>query len=179
MYGKHDQLENLIKIIWFDFWPSNSFGKELEDEIAINSKRTLIPIILEMTLGSMYSIVCILLPFFTTSLLLYQAWYPPGWNRNLFESIINILYSYVMIYIINTMICAYDLLYTSLCINCISQYQLLCHAVKFIGTRKEAEVIHKIQSKNDVENLPTVEGLEGNAMKLLIICAKHHQLLIR
>nr|QBB72940.1 odorant receptor [Protaetia brevitarsis] len=178
LYGKRDQLKDIIKIVWNDFWPSNTFGKELEEKISTNTKDILIPIILQMAVGSIYSTICIFLPFVATPSFVYHAWYPPGWDRSLFQTILNILRSYLMTYVINSMVCAYDLLYTALCINCISQYLQLSYALKFIGTRKELEVILKIQGK-DNKNPSIIQNDEGRVMKLLIICAKHHQMLIR
>lgn len=173
LYGKSDQLDNLMKLILHDFWPSNLLGAETERKIAETARRILIPIIMQITFGTSYCICCIFLPFLKIqSLLLHQAWYPNGLDERPIQMTAQIIKSYTMNFVDCFTISSYDLFYVAICINCSAQFRLVCGVIENLCSKKDRAIIWKIKDK------PTFGNEEEVATELLVICLKHHQKLL-
>lgn len=131
-------------------------------------------------IASIYSTICLFLPFFEETVLLHEAWYPPGWDRNFMFKLIHVFQSLLAIYTDLGMICAYDLLYVTLCINCSAQFQLLCGAMELIGSGNDKDAISSIQAcSNDIETPSSYHKGEKDEIKLLSICVNYHLKLIQ
>nr|QBB72942.1 odorant receptor [Protaetia brevitarsis] len=172
--GKSNQLDDLVKLILHDFWPSNVLGPKTDRRIAKATRRILTPIVLQSTFGVCYSICCVFLPIFKTqNLLLHQAWYPKGLDEHLIQKALQIMKSYTMNYLDCLTVTSFDLLYVAMCVNCSAQFRLLCGAIETLGTGKDRAMIWRITNK------PTGGNEKEVARELLVICLEHHQKLIK
>lgn len=184
IFVKSNHLSNLINLVWNDFWPSNTLGIELEKKIYNTTKKVMIPILLEIIMSIVYSSICLFLPLLlpkTTPILLQEAWYPLGWDRNFISKLVHMYKSLVAVYTVTGMICSYDFIYIVLCVNCAAQFHLLCGAIEFIGSGKDRDIINKIQRNNKVNENSSMFCKKENIdeVELLSICVKQHQKLIQ
>lgn len=150
----------------------------MENKLAQDTRRLLAPILVEITIGLIYSIYCCILSLSKMELA-YPAWYPFDLSKSPACEMVLILQIYLTIYVDTCIICGYDFLYNSFCINFAAQFQLLCSAMEYIGSEEENLIIERIQNQTNMKNERSFNGVGDQEGVLLRICAKHHQKLIR
>lgn len=175
-----DSLSTIIKTVWYEFWPSHSLGSPVQEDIKNDSKRLLIGFFTVYATGCLFLLLLILAPAIDgVRKLPYSTWYPFEWTTSPIYEMLYTIQVYVAIYIIANCVCGYDFLYCSLCANCVAQFRLLNKAVVYIGTGKEAELIDFLLKIPGVNYQPVRGRMNDDERKLLVICIKHHQKLIR
>ncbi|KAK9712317.1 7tm Odorant receptor [Popillia japonica] len=206
LYSKRYSLAKLIKTVRNEFWPSNLMDVETKTIIIKDTNEVLINTLTEyvaaFTSRVMLIVVRLLendrellcyiwLPFDYTKTPAYQImyliqayvttflcyiWLPFDYTKTPAYQIMYLIQAYVTTFIDVTVVVGYDMMYGSICSNCIAQFHLLNAAVKYIGTGKEEEIIEKISRVDESVYEIKEKNLEK---KLFVICVRKHQKLLR
>ncbi|KAI4456945.1 odorant receptor [Holotrichia oblita] len=180
MFFRHKDLTFIIKMVWYEFWPSNTMGTITENHIKTDSKRLLLLFFVVYGTGCMFLLLLIIGPaIIGVRKLPYSSWYPFDWSTTPTYEILYTIQVYVAIYIIANTVCGYDFLYCSICANCVAQYRLLNEAIKYIGSGREEILTDFLFGLPGVNYRPVITKEYEDARKLLVICVNHHQKLIK
>lgn len=180
IFFRHKDLTFIIKMVWYEFWPSNTMGTTTEDHIKTDSKRLLVLFFVVYGTGCMFLLLLIIAPaIIGVRKLPYSSWYPFDWSLSPTYEILYTIQVYVAIYIIANTVCGYDFLYCSVCANCVAQYRLLNEAIKYIGSGREKILTDLLFGIPGVGYRPVLTKEYEDERKLLVICVNHHQKLIK
>lgn len=155
-------------------------GDTVECKISKLSTRILKAFYTELSISIIYAILAVILPLSRTpKVLFHQASYPFDLTKPSGYTIAYCIQSYMTFYVNVSVICAYDLIYEAICVNCATQFRLLCVALEYIGTGKEKEILEKIEDLAGGKKKRNCIRDEKINEELLIVCVKHHQRLIK
>nr|AVH87266.1 odorant receptor 25 [Holotrichia parallela] len=178
-YYKAEEMNEVIKIIRHEFWPSNIMGKDLDCKIRGNSKILLSVLLVQYVFAVAFLLFYVILPLIQgTKQLPHTSWYPFDWSATPAYEILYCLQAYITVYFNENVVCAYDSLYCSICANCVAQFRLLSEAVKHIGTGREDEIAGSLLKIPGVNYRATLNVEDYDERRLLVICIRHHQKLI-
>ncbi|GJQ88303.1 hypothetical protein Trydic_g3782 [Trypoxylus dichotomus] len=177
LYHKSVELTALIKIIRYEFWPSDIMGSKTDRKIRKDANilstlvlTTLVTSIAFLTLSTMLPLVK------PGRQLPYSSWYPFDWTVTPAYQIIYSFQAYFNAFVDISAVLGYDNLFYSVCFNCTAQFRLLCEAVRLVGSGKEGEVIERLSKIPGIVEDTVVGDPER---RLLVICVRHHQKLIK
>ncbi|GJQ83671.1 hypothetical protein Trydic_g14380 [Trypoxylus dichotomus] len=160
LYFRSGELKEIISTIKYEFWPSNGFGRNVEDLIRQESRSLLVRCIMPYVSAITFLAQISLAPLIKGDRALpYDSWYPFNWRSSPTYEIIYALQLYMTLFINGNAVCGTDFLYCSICANCTIQFRLLCKAIKQIGKGKERELTEYLL------NIPGSEELGKEAFK--------------
>lgn len=179
LYLKSEDLNQIIKSIRTEFWPSDSLGKDIKTQIKLETKKLLYVCFIPYIAGIFFLSQIILGPLLEgVRVLPYNSWYPFNWSKTPIYEILYVLQGYMTIYVNLNIVCGTDSLYCFICANCTAQFRLLCGMIEEIGRGKEnvySQLLLKIPGV-------TYTGISNeefeNERRLLVLCIQHHQKLL-
>lgn len=179
-FWKSKDLNKIIEIISEEFWPADIMGKTTRDDIKRYSKSLMMVFIIQYISAVAFLSFYVILPVTKPGKQLpHTSWFPFDVTSSPYYEIIFIWQAYLTVYINENVVCAYDTLYCAICGNCIAQFRLLNTALRYIGSGKEDVIVGKLLQTPGVTYESIGDDSAKAERKLLVICIKHHQKLIK
>ncbi|KAK9712314.1 7tm Odorant receptor [Popillia japonica] len=176
LFSKRYSLTKLIKTVRNEFWPSNLIDVETKKIIIKDTNEILINTLTQYIAAFTSRVMLFVLRLLENNRELpCYIWLPFDYTKSPAYQIMYLIQAYVTIYTDVTVVVGYDMMYGSICSNCIAQFHLLNAAVKYIGTGKEEEIIEKISRVDESVSEIKEKHLEK---KLFVICVRKHQKLL-
>lgn len=180
VYLKWKELDEIIKAIRFEFWPSNILGEEIQHQIQSESKKLLLIYLIPYIGALIFLTQIILFPLLNgIRILPYNSWYPFKWWQSPTYEILYVLEAYITIFVNGNIVCGTDFLYCSICSNCMAQFRLLCNVIKCVGNGDERQLILKLMKIPGISYRNVLHRGNCDERKLLVLCIKHHQKLLK
>ncbi|GJQ88302.1 hypothetical protein Trydic_g3781 [Trypoxylus dichotomus] len=180
LFYKSEQISEIIRTIWYEFWPADTLGKTLHKDIKITAKILVVIFVTQYTSAVAFLSFYLLLPILKNGRNLpHTSWFPFDVTRSPEYELIFTWQAYLTVYINEHVVCSYDTLYCSICANCTTQFRLLCAAIKFVGSGEEKKMSERLLEIPGVNYQLAVGHPDAEERRLLVICIKHHQKLIR
>lgn len=176
LFYKSREFSNIIKIIRDEFWPSNLNNPNIDKDIRQDSFKLIFVFVTQYVTGVAFLHMYFITPLTkSTRELPHNSWYPFDVTKTPIYEFLFALQFFQTTYISLNTVTAYDTLYCAFCGNIIAQFRLLCDVIECIGSGKESVVLGKLLEISGIK----YNADDQNERKLLIVCIKHHQNLIK
>nr|QUP79571.1 odorant receptor 11 [Monochamus saltuarius] len=170
--------KRILNVVLYKFWPSNLVGKKVENSLSSYCRIYLIGMMFFYFLGSFFSFVFMLTPFFkVTRETPYNTVYPFDYSSSPKFEIMYLMQCFTNFYIVLGVVVGVDILFMAVCCNITAQYRLLKSALLKLGTEEVKELNCKL-SQLFAES-DTFEKSMSEEKKFFNRCINHHQLLLR
>lgn len=167
----------MLKMVWYDFWPADMVGKNIESELKQNTTQVVFCYLSVYVPAFMYHFGNFTIALIRNKLG-FEAAFPFNSEISPIYEILYVSQVWLNIYASVTSILGHDFLLLGLTGNVVAQVTLLEEALKQLGTGNEIELNEKIRVITK-KMYYTNDSNESEEIKLMISCFNHHRMLLR